>query len=195
MVNQFTKIFKEIEEDPQNHEYTAKGIKPLYYASSSARINIVGQAPGRIAQEKGIFWDDPSGDRLREWLGVSRHTFYHSNKIAILPMDFYFPGKGKSGDLAPRKGFAQKWHPQLLQLMPNIQLTILVGAYASRKYLGLHYKDRLTDIVKNYQNYLPKYFPLIHPSPRNQIWLTKNPWFLNQVIPDLQQRVQKIMNK
>lgn len=140
------------------------------------------------------FWDDPSGDRLRTWLGVSRDVFYNSGMIAILPMDFYYPGKGKSGDLPPRKGFAQNWHPQLLKLMPDIQLTILVGAYATRSYLHLVYKDRLTDIVRNYQQYLPNYFPIVHPSPRNKIWEAKNPWFEEQVIPDLQRRIQIILN-
>lgn len=116
------------------------------------------------------FWDDPSGDRLRTWLGVSRDVFYNSGMIAILPMDFYYPGKGKFGDLPPRKGFAQSWHPQLLKLMLDIQLTILVGAYATRSYLHLGYKDRLTDSVRDYQQYLPNYFPIVHPSPRNKIW-------------------------
>lgn len=193
MADQFQQIFKAIEQDPENQDFTAQGIKPLYYADADATINIIGQAPGRIAQAKGVFWDDPSGDRLRDWLGVSRDQFYNSGKIAILPMDFYYPGKGKSGDLPPRKDFAKKWHPQLLKLMPHIQLTILIGAYATRKYLGLKYKDRLTDVVKNYQHYLPQYFPLVHPSPRNQIWMAKNPWFEKQVIPDLQRRVQKLM--
>lgn len=193
MSDKFEQIYHAIQQDPQNKLFTAAGITPLYSANPDARINIIGQAPGRIAQKKGIFWDDPSGDRLRSWLGVSRDEFYHSGKIAILPMDFYYPGKGKSGDLPPRKGFAKKWHPQLLKLMPHIQLTILVGAYATRKYLGLKYKDRLTDIVKDYQHYLPQYFPLVHPSPRNQIWMKKNPWFETDVLPDLRTRVRKIM--
>lgn len=195
MADAFQKIFQQIEDDQENQSFTQKGIKPLYYASADARINIIGQAPGRIAQEKMKFWDDPSGDRLRDWLGVSRDEFYNSGKIAILPMDFYYPGKGKSGDLAPRRDFATKWHPQLLKLMPNIQLTILVGAYATRRYLHLKYKDRLTDIVKDYQQYLPTYFPIVHPSPRNQIWEAKNPWFTKQVVPDLQKRVRTIMNE
>lgn len=193
MEDKFQEIFQQIQDDKENRSFTEKGIKPLYYASAGARINIIGQAPGRIAQEKMKFWDDPSGDRLREWLGVSRDEFYNSGKIAILPMDFYFPGKGKSGDKAPRKDFAPKWHPQLLKLMPNIQLTILVGAYATRRYLHLKYKDRLTDTVKNYQQYLPEYFPIVHPSPRNQIWESKNPWFAKEVVPDLQRRVRAIM--
>lgn len=195
MENKFEQIFRQIQEDEENQSFTKRGIKPLYYASATARINIIGQAPGRIAQEKMMFWDDPSGDRLRTWLGVSRDEFYHSGKIAILPMDFYYPGKGKSGDLPPRKDFAPRWHPQLLKLMPDIQLTILVGAYATRRYLHLRYKDRLTDTVKNYQQYLPAYFPIVHPSPRNQIWEAKNPWFAERVLPDLWKRVRTIMNQ
>lgn len=193
MTDSFEKIFTAIQNDPENQAFTQQGIQPLYYASATARINIIGQAPGRIAQEKRKFWDDPSGDRLRTWLGVSREEFYHSGKIAILPMDFYYPGKGKSGDRPPRKDFAPKWHHQLLKLMPNIQLTILVGSYANHKYLHLKSKERLTDIVKNYQQYLPAYFPIVHPSPRNQIWEAKNPWFTKEVVPDLQQRVRTIM--
>lgn len=193
--NQFQRIFDQIQADPENQAFTKAEIQPLYYASATARINIIGQAPGRIAQEKMKFWDDPSGDRLRAWLGVSRDEFYNSGKIAILPMDFYYPGKGKSGDLPPRKDFAPKWHPQLLKLMPQIKLTILVGAYATRRYLHLKYKDRLTDTVKNYQRYLPDYFPIVHPSPHNQIWEAKNPWFNARVIPDLQQRVRQIMDQ
>lgn len=192
-MNDFEQIRQTIEQDPANANFTRQGIKPLYSASPTARINIIGQAPGRRAEEKGIFWDDPSGDRLRTWLGVTRDEFYHSGIFAILPMDFYFPGKGKSGDLPPRRDFAAKWHPQLLELMPDIQLTILIGAYANRHYLGLKSTTRLTDVVRNYQQYLPEYFPLIHPSPRNQIWMKKNPWFARNVLPDLQSRVHEIM--
>lgn len=192
-MDEFERIEKAIEQDPENRKYTEQGIKPLYNALPTATINIIGQAPGRVAQEKGVFWDDPSGDRLRDWLGVTRDEFYHSGKIAIIPMDFYFPGKGKSGDLAPRRDFAPKWHPQLLKLMPGIKLTILVGSYATRRYLHLKSSARLTDIVKNYQEYLPEFFPLVHPSPRNQIWMSKNPWFEEDVIPDLQSRVRALM--
>lgn len=192
-MSDFEQIRQAIEQDPANANFTRQGIKPLYSACPTARINIIGQAPGRRAEEKGIFWDDPSGDRLRAWLGVTRDEFYHSGIFAILPMDFYFPGKGKSGDLPPRRDFAAKWHPQLLELMPDIQLTILIGAYANRHYLGLKSTTRLTEVVRNYQQYLPEYFPLVHPSPRNQIWMKKNPWFARNVLPDLQSRVHEIM--
>lgn len=125
------RITQEIMADPANRSYTERGIPPLFSAPTTARINIVGQAPGVRAQETRLFWNDPSGDRLRAWMGVDRDTFYHSGMFAILPMDFYFPGKGKSGDLAPRRGFAEKWHPRILADLPDIQLTILVGQYAT----------------------------------------------------------------
>lgn len=193
MENQFEEIFRQIKSDVQNSAYTNAGIDPLYYASKEARILIIGQAPGKKAQDTRIVWNDPSGQRLRKWMGVSDEEFYHSKKIAIMPMDFYFPGKGKSGDLPPRKNFAAKWHPRLLELMPQVELIILVGSYAVREYLNLKTKDKLTDVVKNYQAYLPRYFPLVHPSPRNQIWLKKNPWFEKDVVPKLQSEVKRLM--
>ena len=193
MENQFEEIFRQIKSDVQNIAYTNAGIDPLYYASKEAKILIIGQAPGKKAQDTRIVWNDPSGQRLRKWMGVSDEEFYNSKKIAIMPMDFYFPGKGKNGDLPPRKDFARKWHPRLLELMPQVELIILVGSYAVREYLNLKTKDKLTDVVKNYQVYLPRYFPLVHPSPRNQIWLKKNPWFEKDVVPKLQSEVKRLM--
>lgn len=188
-------IKKAIMVDPQNQVYTERGIEPLFAAPKSARINIVGQAPGIKAQETRLYWNDKSGDRLREWMGVDYDTFYHSGYFAAIPMDFYFPGHGKSGDLPPRKGFAEKWHQQILELLPDLELTILIGQYAQKYYLHQKGTVKLTDTVKHYQDYLPEYFPLVHPSPRNQIWLAKNPWFAEQVIPDLQANVQKIISR
>lgn len=193
MESQFQKIFEEIKADPMNREYTLKGINPLYYADADAQILIVGQAPGKVAQDTQIVWNDKSGDRLRDWMGVSDNEFYHSGKIAVLPMDFYFPGKGKSGDLPPRKGFADKWHPRLLEAMPNLKITLLVGSYAIKHYLHLKSSVKLTDIVQNYQDYLPQYFPLVHPSPRNQLWMSRNPWFEKDVLPDLKQRIDQFL--
>ena len=167
------RITQEIMADPANRSYTERGIPPLFSAPTTARINIVGQAPGVRAQETRLFWNDPSGDRLRAWMGVDRDTFYHSGMFAILPMDFYFPGKGKSGDLAPRRGFAEKWHPRILADLPDIQLTILVGQYATHHYLHLKSSVKLTSIVEDYRSYLPEFFPIVHPSPRNGIWLTR----------------------
>lgn len=188
-------IKKAIMVDPQNQVYTERGIEPLFAVPKSARINIVGQAPGIKAQETRLYWNDKSGDRLREWMGVDYDTFYHSGYFAAIPMDFYFPGHGKSGDLPPRKGFAEKWHQQILELLPDLELTILIGQYAQKYYLHQKGTVKLTDTVKHYQDYLPEYFPLVHPSPRNQIWMAKNPWFAEQVIPDLQANVQQIISR
>ena len=134
-MSQIERIKQAIMADPQNTSYTERGIEPLFAAPTTARINIVGQAPGFKTQEAGIYWKDKSGDRLREWLGVDEDTFYNSGLFAVIPMDFYFPGHGKSGDLPPRKGFAEKWHPQLLKECPNIELTLLIGQYAQAYYL------------------------------------------------------------
>lgn len=189
------KLVADIMADEQNASYTEQGIKPLFTVPKTARINIVGQAPGIRAQESGLYWNDPSGDNLRKWLGVDRETFYNSGLFAVVPMDYYFPGKGKSGDLAPRKGFADKWHKRTLALAPNIELHILVGSYAQRYYLKQKSSAKLTDTVKHYKDYLPEFFPLVHPSPRNNIWQRKNPWFEEEVIPDLQKRVKAILEK
>ncbi len=178
--------------DPQNRTFTERGIEPLFAAPTSARINIVGQAPGVKAEQTRLYWNDKSGDRLREWLGVDRETFYHSDLFAVIPMDFYYPGKGKSGDLPPRKGFAEKWHPQILADLPNIELTILIGQYAQKYYLPENTLN-VTETVQNYAKFLPHFLPLVHPSPRNQIWLKKNPWFAQNVVPTLQQRVKTIL--
>lgn len=188
-------LVADIMADEQNASYTEQGIKPLFTVPKTARINIVGQAPGIRAQESGLYWNDPSGDNLRKWLGVDRETFYNSGLFAVVPMDYYFPGKGKSGDLAPRKGFADKWHKRTLALAPNIELHILVGSYAQRYYLKQKSSAKLTNTVKHYKDYLPEFFPLVHPSPRNNIWLRKNPWFEEEVIPDLQKRVKAILEK
>lgn len=186
-------ITKAIMADSQNKVFTEKNIEPLFAAPKTARINIVGQAPGIKAQESRLYWNDKSGDRLREWMGVDYDTFYHSGYFAVIPMDFYYPGKGKSGDLPPRKGFAQKWHQPILDLLPDIQLTILIGNYAQKYYLHQKSSVKLTDTVEHYKKYLPDYFPLVHPSPRNQIWMSKHPWFEAQVVPDLKKIIQQII--
>ena len=185
----FDNIFQAIRADEQNGEFTRQGIDPLYTASATSRLVIIGQAPGRVAQETRIPWNDKSGDRLRDWLGIDRATFYDPSAVALLPMDFYYPGKGKSGDLPPRRGFAERWHPVLLGMMPQVLLTVLVGSYATRRYLELSSSARLTDVVRNYVDYLPRFFPLVHPSPRNQLWMSRNPWFETDVLPRLRSEV------
>ncbi|WP_203662836.1 uracil-DNA glycosylase family protein [Lacticaseibacillus sp. 53-4] len=186
-------IFNAIMADPQNAAYTAAGIKPLYKIDPAARLLIISQAPSRNAQETESFWNDPSGDRLRDWMGVTREEFYETGRIGILPLDFYYPGKGKSGDLPPRKVFAEKWHAPLLKLMPHAELALLIGQYAQKYYLGKRRQRTLTATVQHYQDYLPQYFPLVHPSPLNYGWMKKNPWFEDQVVPDLRQRVRALI--
>lgn len=188
-------IFAAIQADPQNAEYTSQNIPPIYQVDPQAEILIISQAPSKKVQETQIFWNDQSGDRLRQWMNLSREEFYQTNKIAVLPLDFYFPGKGIHGDLPPRKGFAEKWHAPLLELMPNVKLTLLIGAYAQKFYLQKRAQKNLTETVRHYQEYLPQYFPIVHPSPLNYGWFKKNPWFEAQVVPDLQRRVVEIMKK
>ena len=193
-MSDISQINQAIMADLQNQTYTAQGIAPLFAAPTTARINIVGQAPGLKAEQSRLYWNDLSGDRLREWLGVDRECFYHSGLFAIIPMDFYYPGKGKSGDLHPRKGFAEKWHPQILANLPNIELTILIGQYAQKYYLPDN-KLNVTETVRHYREFAPQFLPLVHPSPRNQIWQAKNPWFKQEVVPYLQQRVNAILGR
>ena len=194
MLKNLDEITSSIIADPQNKEFTERGIFPLFSAPKTARINIVGQAPGLKAEQTRLYWNDKSGDRLREWLGVDYDYFYNSGMFAVLPMDFYYPGKGKSGDLPPRSGVAEKWHPQILENLPNIQLTLLIGQYAQKFYLSDN-KNNVTETVKNYQKFLPHFIPLVHPSPRNQFWIERNPWFGEKVIPDLQKLVKRIINE
>ena len=170
------------------------GPRPVLAASSKSKIVIIGQAPGTKVHQTGIPWDDPSGKQLRKWFGITDETFYNEKKIAIVPMGFCYPGKGKSGDLPPRPECAPLWHQQLLDKMPNVKLIILIGMYAQKYYLKNEAKKTLTETVKNYQDYLPNYFVLPHPSPRNRFWLTKNPWFEKDVLPVLKKRVKDILS-
>ena len=153
------------------------GPRPVFQASPSARILIVGQAPGLKVHKTGIPWNDASGDRLREWLGIDREIFYDEKRVAILPMGFCYPGKGERGDLPPRKECFPLWHERFLSRMPEIQLTVLVGQYAQAAYLGKSRKGNLSETVKAWREYLPRHLPLPHPSPLNNIWLSKNRWF------------------
>lgn len=190
-MNSLQRIYRSIGEDPDNAWATALGYKPLYTASPHSRIIVVGQAPGRKAQESGIPWNDASGVRLRSWLGVSDEQFYDPDLISLLPMDFYYPGKGKSGDLPPRKGFAARWHPQIVANMKDLRLTILVGGYAQKYYLGAGAKTNLTATVQAYREYLPQFMPLVHPSPLNFRWHSRNPWFEKDLVPVLREVVKR----
>lgn len=165
------------------------GPKPVLRASATARLLVVGQAPGIRVHESGIPWNDASGMRLREWLRMERERFYDQSRVAIVPMGFCYPGKGSSGDLPPRPECRQTWHPQLIPLLPGIELTLLIGHYAQGFFLGAHRKGTLTDTVRAWQEYAPRYFPLPHPSPRNVGWFKQNPWFESDVLPALRERI------
>lgn len=167
--------------------------RPVVEGASKAKIMIVGQAPGSVVHASGVPWDDASGRNLRRWLGVTDEQFYDPNLFAIVPMGFCYPGKGKSGDLPPRPECAPKWHKPLFDLMPEIKLTLLIGLYAQTYYLGDRRKKTLTETVTNYREYLPEFLPLVHPSPRNGIWMRKHPWFEAEVVPELQKVVKSFI--
>ena len=169
------------------------GVNPVLSASKESKIIIIGQAPGSVVHRTGIPWDDKSGDRLRNWLGVTEAEFYDERLFALLPMGFCYPGKGKSGDLPPRSECAPQWHKLVLDDIASKKLIILIGNYAQHYYLKGAVKKNLTDTVKNYAEYLPLYLPLPHPSPRNNIWLKKNEWFEQEVIPELKRNIKSII--
>lgn len=186
---------KEIMNAPENSQFTDKGWQPIFQAPPTARILIASQAPGLKAQESNKTFYDVSGDMLRTWLGVDEETFYDSGMFGIVPMDYYFPGKAKHGDLPPRKEFAHKWNPKILETMPDLELKIIIGAYAQKFYFGKSAKKNLTETVRHYEEYLPEYFPLVHPSPLTIVWRKRNLWFEESVVPELQQLVQEILKK
>jgi len=171
------------------------GVNPVMAASRKSKIAIIGQAPGSIVHRTGIPWDDKSGERLREWMNISKNDFYNKDLFAIIPMAFCYPGKGKSGDLPPRPECAPQWHNKLLSQIDDLQLIILIGNYAQKHYLKKLVKKTLTETVQNYNEYLPEYLPLPHPSPRNNIWIKKNPWFEELVVPELRRKIKPFINK
>jgi uracil-DNA glycosylase len=170
--------------------HLAQGVNPVLSAHRNCRIAIVGQAPGSVVHRTGIPWDDKSGVRLRQWLNVDNSVFYDPEKIALIPMSFCYPGKGKSGDLPPRNECAPQWHDQVFNQMKKLELVILIGSYAQAYYLKEKRKKTLTETVRSYAEYLPKYLPLPHPSPRNNIWLKKNPCFEYEILDVLQKRIK-----
>ncbi len=169
------------------------GPRPVLVADARAPVLIVGQAPGTKVHASGVPWSDASGRRLRQWLGVDEATFYDPAQFAIVPMGFCYPGKGKSGDLPPRPECRQLWHPQLLPLLEGVKLVLAIGQYAQAYCLGDARKADLTRTVAAWRDYAPRTFPLPHPSPRNQLWLKRNPWFDSEVIPALQSRVVAVL--
>lgn len=168
------------------------GPRPVVQAGPSARILVVGQAPGLRVHTTGVPWDDQSGVRLREWMGVEPDQFYDESRIAIIPMGYCYTGRGKGGDLPPRRECAELWLPHLLARLPEIKLTLLIGQYAQRHFLGSRRKSSLTATVQAWSEYAPAFLPLPHPSPRNQPWFAKHPWFEQQVVPALRTRIKSL---
>ncbi len=168
--------------------------RPVLSVSSTAKLLIIGQAPGQRVHQSGIPWSDASGKQLRNWLQLSQEEFYDTRRIAIVPMGFCYPGKGSSGDRPPRPECAASWHGRLLQMMPDVQLTLLIGSYAQAHYLRQGAGRTLTANVANYADYLPRFFPLPHPSPRNRFWLSRNPWFEADVLPILRSRIRAALD-
>lgn len=175
-------LFNDVRQCRMCEPHLPLGANPIVRGKPSATLLIIGQAPGTRVHQTGIPWNDPSGVRLRKWLEMDEQDFYDENQVAIIPMGFCYPGKGKSGDLPPRRECAPTWHQRILSLLPNIRTTLLIGNYAQQYYL----KDKpntLTETVKLWQHWAPTYFPLPHPSPRNTLWLKKNPWFEQHELP------------
>lgn len=169
------------------------GPRPVVRASATARLLIVGQAPGARVHASGVPWDDASGRRLREWLGVDADTFYDESRVAIVPMGFCYPGRAGSGDAPPRPECRATWHGTLLPMLPQVRLTLPIGQYAQAYLLGARRRPTLTDTVRAWREYAPDVLPLPHPSPRNVGWFKANPWFGTDVLPALRARVHALM--
>ena len=193
MTQTLARLVQEIRSCTLCTEHLPLGPRPIIQVSSAANILIVGQAPGSRVHETGIPFNDPSGDRLREWMGIDKEVFYDDSRIALVPMGFCFPGTGKSGDLPPRPECAATWRVKLLERLPNIKLTIVVGQYAQAWHLDKSNKANLTETVVAWKSYWPKAIPLPHPSPRNNIWLKKNPWFEVEVLHSLRRKVKALL--
>ncbi len=193
-INTMIKLLKEIRNCKECEQHLEFGANPIVAASSKSKIIIIGQAPGRIVHDTGVPWNDKSGDNLRNWLGIDKPTFYNENLFALMPMGFCYPGKDKKGDLPPRTECAPLWHNSLLMKMKQASLILLVGQYAQNYYLGPKVKETLTETVAHFKSYLPHYFPLPHPSPRNNIWQAKNKWFGRKVLPTLKTKIKQIIS-
>jgi uracil-DNA glycosylase len=187
-----TKLLVEVRACTICAEHLALGPRPIVQVHSMARILIVGQAPGRKVHATGIPFQDASGERLRAWLGVSSEVFYDEQQIAILPMGFCYPGTGKSGDLPPRPECAPAWRALLLSHLKNLELTLVIGQYAQGYHLP-NDSGSVTDAVQAWREHYPKVVPLPHPSPRNNLWLKRNPWFEQELLPALQNRVSQVL--
>jgi uracil-DNA glycosylase len=193
MSNELPQLLNDIRNCTHCAAHLPCGPRPIVAASNSASILIVGQAPGIRVHESGVPWDDPSGNRLRDWMGVSKEEFYDDSKIALVPMGFCYPGTGDSGDLPPRPECAELWHEQLFEQLTSVRLTLVIGQYAQKARLGSRRKSSLTKTVEAWKDFTPTMLPLPHPSPRNNRWLKKNPWFDQSVLPYLRRRVKRLL--
>ena len=173
--------------------YLPLGVRPVVQVHQAARILVVGQAPGIRVHQSGIPFDDASGERLREWMGITREVFYEPTRMAIVPMGFCYPGTGKSGDLPPRPECAPRWRQQVLEHLPHIALTLVIGQYAQAWHLPKSGKNSVTGTVERWQEFAPAVIPLPHPSPRNNIWLKRNPWFAETLLPELRELVAQAL--
>lgn len=188
------KLLDEIKSCTVCEAHLPLGPRPIIAATAKSRIVLVSQAPGRKAHENIKAYDDPSGRKLRQWLGVTEEQFYNPDNFAILPMGFCYPGKAKTGDMPPRPECAPQWHARVWKQFENTKLTLLIGKYSQDRYLAGRAKRNLTENVENYSGFLPEYFPIPHPSPVNRFWTIKNPWFEEDVVPELQRTVRSILN-
>jgi uracil-DNA glycosylase len=174
-------------------DFLAAGPRPIVQFSDTSRIVIIGQAPGSKVHASGVPWNDDSGDRLRDWTGLSRDQFYDPALVALVPMGFCYPGKGKSGDLPPRPECAPLWHARIMALLPAKRLTLVVGTYAQKAYLKAPKSATLTETVRAFHDYGPSFLPLPHPAWRSMIWMRRNPWFEEDVLPDLRTGVRALL--
>lgn len=174
-------------------EHLPLGPRPVLRAHEAARVLIVGQAPGLRVHTTGIPWDDPSGARLREWMGVDEETFYDQSRIAIIPMGYCYPGRGKDGDMAPRRECSELWLDRLLAKLPRRELTLLIGQYAQRHFLAGRHKRSLAETTRAWRDYAPEFIPLPHPSPRNQPWFKRHPWIEQDLLPMLRTRIAMLI--
>jgi uracil-DNA glycosylase len=194
VISVFESLLHDVEECTICKKHLPLGPRPVLQIHPKARILIAGQAPGKKVHESGIPFDDASGNRLREWMGVSKDIFYDSRQIAILPMGFCYPGSGKSGDLPPRVECESAWRKQLLEQLANLEMTLVLGKYAQAYHFGKA-SSSLTELVKSWRSYWPNLVPLPHPSPRNNIWLAKNSWFEAELLPPLRTAISSILAK
>lgn len=189
----FNELMQQIRACKVCESFLPLGVNPVVQAHPESKIVIIGQAPGLKVHQSNIAWNDASGDQLRKWLHVTKEQFYDPKLFALIPMGFCYPGKGTSGDLPPRKECAPLWHKKLLDEMHQVELILLIGQYSQRYYLKDKKHENITENVRHFKEYLPKYFPLPHPSPRNFIWMNKNDWFTTDVLPELKNRITAIL--